>query len=446
MTDDRQQLQQWLESTVTSGGLRSAVLSGPVATETVTGRTAVRCQRVDVRAVSIGGRLMYQFTSSSKTQQFHSNHEPLAALTELVRLAGTEFRHLHAVSVDSRLEVRFSKRGRCFLKRLRTADRADGTGDSISAAERAGTVNPGSHISGFESASVTRPGAAPSGGFAHDRTLVSLIPEGQPCGFLIETGVMTPEGRVRAGHRRKFRQINRYLEFIRDILPALPVDRPLRVVDFGCGKSYLTFALQHYLTEVLHREARICGLDQRADVVATSRRIAEELRLSHLSFEQGTIAGFEVDEPPDLVVSLHACDTATDDALAQAVRWGSRAILAVPCCQHELLTQLAASALAPLTTYGITRERFASLATDTLRAALMTAAGWPSDVIEFIDTEHTPKNLLVRCVRSDSRPLSAAARLRAWKSVQELAARLHTPPLTLQRHLEATGLLPPNEA
>jgi SAM-dependent methyltransferase len=446
MTDDRQQLQQWLESAVTSGSLRSAVLSGPVATEAVTGRTAVSIQRVDVRPVSVGGRLMYQFTSNSKTQQFHSNHEPLAALTELVRLAGTEFRHLHAASVDSRLEARFSKRGRCFVKLLRTAADAEGTGDSVSAAKGAGAGNRRSRISNLGSASIQLPGAASSGGFAHDRTLVSLIPEGQPCGFLIETGVMTPEGRVRAEHRRKFRQINRYLEFVRDILPALPADRPLRVVDFGCGKSYLTFALQHYLTEVLHCEARICGLDQRADVVATCRRIAEQLRLSHLSFEQGTIAGFEVDEPPDLVVSLHACDTATDDALAQAVRWGSPAILAVPCCQHELLPKLAASALAPLTAYGITRERFAALATDTLRAALMTAAGWQSDVIEFIDTEHTPKNLLVRCVRSASRPVSAAARLKAWKSVQELAAHLHTPPLTLQRHLEATGLLPPNEA
>jgi SAM-dependent methyltransferase len=171
---------------------------------------------------------------------------------------------------------------------------------------------------------------------AHNRTRNYLIPEGVPCPFLIHTGVMTKDGAVRAAHSKKFGQINRFLEFINDVVAMLPADRTIHVVDFGCGKSYLTFATQYLLTTLLQRDCRITGLDRRADVVQTCSKIAKELQLPNLQFAIGDIAGFESDNPVDLVISLHACDTATDDALAQAVRWKSRVILAVPCCQHEL--------------------------------------------------------------------------------------------------------------
>ncbi len=229
---------------------------------------------------------------------------------------------------------------------------------------------------------------------------------------------MTPDGRVRRDQYHKFRQMNRFLEFVRDVVPSLTETGTLEVVDFGCGKSSLTFATHHYLTAVLGRSVNITGIDRKREVVADCERMRSTLGCEGLSFRAGEIAAYDHPRPVDLAISLHACDTATDDALIAATRWGSRAILAVPCCQHELAPQLKMAGAEALLSHGILRERFATLATDALRAEWLENRGYSARVVEFIDTEHTPKNLLIRAVRrerNDGRDLARAKRYREFR-------------------------------
>lgn len=242
----------------------------------------------------------------------------------------------------------------------------------------------------------TKAAAAPA---KHNREKQYLIPANQPCAFLAEIGVMTPTGQVRSTMSAKFRQINRYLEFIDDILPSLPPDGVIRVVDFGCGKSYLTFALHHFLTATHRRKVHITGLDLKADVIAHCADVASRLNCEGLEFRAGEIATYQPEGPVDLAISLHACDTATDDALAAAIRWNCRVIFAVPCCQHEIHRHLRPDSIPGLTDFGLIRERFAALATDALRAQCLESAGYKTQMLEFIDLEHTPKNILIRAVK-----------------------------------------------
>jgi SAM-dependent methyltransferase len=227
--------------------------------------------------------------------------------------------------------------------------------------------------------------------------------------FLVELGVMTASGQVRKSRNDKFRQVNRFVELVNDVVPSLPSQGTLRVVDFGCGKSYLTFALHHLLTEVHGREVEIVGLDLKPDVIEACAALAERSGADGLRFELGEIAGFEAETAVDLVVSLHACDTATDEALAQAVRWNVHAILAVPCCQKEAYRQIRSDLLAPLLRHGLAKERLAALLTDTLRAQLLELAGYRTQLVEFVALEHTPKNVLIRAVRG-RRPGEGARR------------------------------------
>lgn len=253
----------------------------------------------------------------------------------------------------------------------------------------------------------------------HDHKKNRLLPDNEPLPFLIEAGLMTDYGQLKSAGHAKFRQINRYLEFVRDILPSLESDRPLRIVDFGCGKSYLTFALHYWITEILERKAEIVGLDREPQVIEHCRNVTEKLNLDGLRFELGEIASFQTTGDVDLVISLHACDTATDDALVQAVAWNARAIMAVPCCQHELFGQIESSDLQPMLRHGILKERFAAMATDSLRALALEAVGYKTQVIEFIDMEHTPKNILIRGVKTDSNPRRGES-LKTYQSQKEL--------------------------
>lgn len=252
--------------------------------------------------------------------------------------------------------------------------------------------------------------------FTHNRPKQYLIPEGRPCPFLVEIGVMTSTGQVKAAKQAKFRQVNRFLEFVDDVLSELPPTGVLRVIDFGCGKSYLTFALHYLLTELRGREVEIIGLDLKAEVVHDCQQIAETLGCRGLRFEVGDIAGYAAPGPVDMSVSLHACDTATDAALAQAVRWQAKVVLAVPCCQHEVFTLLPDDSLPGLLRHGILKERFAALATDALRAAMLETVGYRTQIVEFIDLEHTPKNLLLRAVRTDRPTADAHDRFTEFKT------------------------------
>lgn len=232
----------------------------------------------------------------------------------------------------------------------------------------------------------------------HNRRKKYLLAEGTAVPFLVDLGVMTPQGKIVSTKYDKFRQINRFLEFIEDILPRLDRGRELTILDFGCGKSYLTFAMYYYLRQLRHFDVRIIGLDLKEDVIQHCNELAQSYGYEKLKFYTGDIASYEGVRQVDMVVTLHACDTATDYALAKAEYWGAKVILSVPCCQHELNGQIRNEMLSPVLSYGILKERMAALITDGLRAQLLEGVGYETQILEFVDMEHTPKNLLIRGV------------------------------------------------
>lgn len=257
-----------------------------------------------------------------------------------------------------------------------------------------------------------------------------IIEEGTAIPFMEELGVFTKEGKIVSRRYDKFRQINRFLEFIDDILEDVrriaadgtdfTEERPLRIIDFGSGKSYLTFAVYYFLVELRHIPVQITGLDLKEDVIRNCQALAEKSGYRNLNFKIGDIAEYEGSQNPDIIITLHACDTATDYALDYAVKRGAAAILSVPCCQHEINSQIGKSTvapedvLAPIMKYGILRERFAALATDAVRAELLESRGYSVQLLEFIDMEGTPKNLLIRAVlRKGEKNLNSACKKRS---------------------------------
>ncbi len=233
---------------------------------------------------------------------------------------------------------------------------------------------------------------------AHNKKKNYCIPEGDPCDFLIHLGVMTKDGQVIHKHYSKFRQINRFLEIVEDCLDEFPNDRTLRIIDFGCGKSYLTFALYYYLHVQNGYDVSITGLDLKKDVIKFCNKVAEELNYEGLTFLMGDIADYTNDHA-DMVVTLHACDTATDYALINAVAWNTKVILSVPCCQHEMFKQIDNSIMNPILKHGIIKDRFTELLTDGLRCLKLEEMGYKVDMIEFTTLEHTSKNIMIRAVK-----------------------------------------------
>ena len=343
--------------------LRRALLTGP---RNPVGAEAL--QRVEIKPVEIKGHTLFQFEYRRGQKALHRNCDSAGAVAEIQTLLPL-FREAQFFAADTDYHATPGK-------------------------SEAWTVRRRPHKSD------TSPTPLP---LAHNRAKNYLLPEGTPVPFLVRLGVMTREGRVVASRWDKFRQVNRFLEMVADTLPALPTGRPLRIVDFGSGKSYLTFALYHYLRVQQEREVEIVGLDLKADVIADCARIARDLGYDDLRFAVGDIGSYGGnDAHADMVVTLHACDTATDDALAKAVTWGASVILSVPCCQHELFRHIQNDALAPLLKHGLFRERLSALVTDALRAEMLERCGYAVQVLEFVDMEHTPKNLLLRATRKGS--------------------------------------------
>ncbi|MEZ6127698.1 MAG: SAM-dependent methyltransferase [Planctomycetaceae bacterium] len=402
MNSDGEKLLVLLHDSVVDESLRKAVFSKPTV------KSDASPGRIDVRPVSIKGQTLWQVTSRVGTQEHHRNLDATAVVQEMHDYVGTRFRDVRLQTTSAEWVARHNRRGLCSLKQTTTTTT---TSTPMSAA------------------------------IEHDRTREYLIPDGTPCPFLIATGIMSAAGQVHAKHYRKFRQINRYVEFIRDVADRLPDNEPIHVVDFGCGKSYLTFATHYFLTQILKRPAVITGLDRRPDVIATCNKIVTTLDLTDIRFEEGDIAAYQPQQHVHLAISLHACDTATDDALASAVAWNTDVIFAVPCCQHELASQLSRKQQPLFSNHGILHERFASLATDAIRAALLSAVGYDTQVIEFIDLEHTPKNLLIRAIRR-SQPELVSDRPENREQIERFSNQLGVLPLRLQQKLQESGLLP----
>ena len=229
-----------------------------------------------------------------------------------------------------------------------------------------------------------------------------ILNDGDHLDFLVEQGVMSSNYRVKADMQHKFRQINRFLEFIKDIESYLPNDRPIHIIDFGCGKSYLTFAVYHYLHNILKKDIYIHGLDLKEQVIIDCNSLAKKLNYDNLFFEIGDISTYNCPYDVDMVMTLHACDTATDYALYNAIKWNAKVILSVPCCQHELNKQIKNEDFSSIFKYGIIQERTSSLFTDALRANILELQGYRTQILEFIDIEHTPKNLLIRAIKTGS--------------------------------------------
>ncbi len=315
--------------------------------------------KIKIRPVLIREELLYQESRFEGTQVFHENKtadEVIALITEV--MAGG-FKQLDIYTRDWEATALVGKKGNVTLKKRKSEDLR-----------------------------------IPD--LSHNRKKQYLLKESVPVGFLQDLGVQTAEGKIIRSRYDKFRQINRFLEFIEDVLPALPTGRPIRIIDFGCGKSYLTFAMYYYLKILKHYDVDMIGLDLKEEVIRYCNELSEKYGYENLHFYQGDIKDFDRAENVDMVVSLHACDTATDYALAKGIKWGAGVILAVPCCQHELNGQMQCDALEAVFSYGLIRERSAALFTDALRAALMEAEGYDTQILEFIDMEHTPKNIMIR--------------------------------------------------
>lgn len=323
-------------------------------------------QKVKVRPVEMKGQLFFQLESFTKAQAFHENDDASKARSRIIEYLD-QFRQMQIETVREDISVLISKKGKITVKRKKKMTESK----------------------------------APE--LSHNRKKRYILEEGKPVPFLIDLGVMTREGRIVHSRMDKFRQINRFLEFIEDILPSLERNRELTIIDFGCGKSYLTFAMYYYLHELCGYSINVTGLDLKEEVIRHCNELTKKYGYDKLRFLAGDIADYEGADQVDMVVTLHACDTATDFALAKAVNWGADVILSVPCCQHELNGQISSKDLAPIMDYGLLKERFAALVTDGLRAKYLEREGYETQVLEFIDMEHTPKNILLRAVKNEKR-------------------------------------------
>lgn len=395
-----------------------AVISGPRAKDGVI--------RVKVRPVEMKGKLLFQLESFTSTQAFHENLDAEAAKERLAEYMGN-FQQMQAETVHEEWNVLVSKKGKATIR------------------------------------SKKKKNASAAADLSHNRSKRYILEEGTPVPFLQDLGVMTQDGKIVRTKMDKFRQINRFLEFIEDVLPQLDRDRELTILDFGCGKSYLTFAMYYFLHELRKYDIRIIGLDLKKDVIRHCSELGKKYGYEKLTFLEGDIADYEGVNQVDMVVTLHACDTATDYALAKAIGWNAKVILSVPCCQHELNGQFGQTGresdkscrsdekcrtgetcrtgiagtqrnqvLAPVMDYGLLRERFAALMTDGLRAKYLEREGYETQVLEFIDMEHTPKNILLRAVKRGRRNETAVGEIRRCEEFLQVQP-------TLGRLLDAVG-------
>jgi len=254
----------------------------------------------------------------------------------------------------------------------------------------------------------------------HDKKKQYIIHENECCEFLTLLGVMNKDGQVYAKKYDKFKQINKFLEIVDDSLKEKQLKDDFMIIDFGCGKAYLTFALYHYFHNIRNINVKIIGLDLKEDVIKFCNETAEKLGYNNLEFKFGDIKDFDYRSNVDMIVTLHACDNATDAALVKAIKWNTDIILSVPCCQHEFLDKIENSSLEPMLKHGLVKERISSLVTDSLRSLFLETKGYRVHMLEFISMDHTPKNILIRAIKTNKDTENAQKQYEEFKKFWNL--------------------------
>lgn len=357
-------------------------------------REKEKIQKVKIRPILLKDELFFQETAYIGTKVFHENYSPADIQKRVCQYMEDTFKQGEVETKDFKAVILVSKKGKITVKK-----------QALKQEEKKKTE------------------------LSHNRQKQYVLEVSKPIDFLVDLGVQNPDGNINKSKYDKFKQINRYLEFVRDVLPHLDKEKQIRIIDFGCGKSYLTFALYYYLHEMLGYNLSVVGLDLKEDVIAKCNALSQKYGYKDLKFIRGDIATYEDTQDVDMVVSLHACDTATDYALEKAISWNAKVIFAVPCCQHEVNKQLQSELLAPAFKYGVIKERMAALLTDAIRANLLEEVGYDTAILEFIDMEHTPKNLLIRAVKK-----SKMRKVSDGNKLTQMTEQLHIN-TTLQKQL-----------
>lgn len=344
----------------------------------------------------IKGQNVYQLEKYTEKQVFHENLSESEAFLRLEQYFPENYKQLNIFSVSMEYDIKAGKKGNLAINRR--------------------------HVSGKQ---VTITG--------NNRKKQYILDEGMDIPVFYELGIFTKEGKIVRSKYDKFRQINRFVEIVDHVLKDYCKDT-IHIIDFGCGKSYLTFILYYYIVEIRHMRAKIIGLDLKEQVIQNCNELAKKFGYQNLRFEIGDINGYQTDMKVDMVVTLHACDVATDFALYNAIGWNADYILSVPCCQHEVNNQISTDYLSALTKYGIIKERTAALITDAIRGCVLESCGYRTDLLEFIDIEHSPKNILIRGIRKN---VSIEKRETAREEAQRLCREFNLEQ-TLMKLTEAT--------
>ncbi len=353
-----QNINELIKKVINEESIIYAILSG------VKKKSEKTFNKVTIKKVIIKNEEKYQFEYVHDKNVEHKNLNNNETQAEICKLITSYFKQAVINSIDSDYHILVNKKGEA-------------------------KINKKAPTRKFEEAS-------------HNRKKKYILNEGELTPFLIELGIMTHQGKIVKSKYDKFKQINRYLELVSDCIPYLNKNKTIRIIDFGCGKAYLTFALYDYLVLKMGYNIEIVGLDLKENVIKFCSNLAQKLNFDALRFQQGDIKGFNQFSNVDMVISLHACNTATDESLAKAVNWGAKVILAVPCCQHEFLKKIKNEKMIPMMKYGIIKEKLASLLTDSVRANVLEIMGYRTQVLEFIDMEHTPKNVMIRAFFEDN--------------------------------------------
>lgn len=350
------ELQQLLKITI-NDKLINLIISNPR-------KNNLEYNKHKVRAIELNNIIMFQIESFTNTQAFHRNlqcEEMIIYIKELIE--ENNYKQVDIFTSERDYHILINKKGKLNIK-IKEATKEDNK-------------------------------------LSHNKVKNYIIKEGTIVPFLIDLGVMTKDGKIVAKKQDKFRQINRYLEIVEDVISNLDKDKELNIIDFGCGKSYLTFALYYYLVEIKGYKIKVTGLDLKEEVINNCNILAKKYKYSNLQFLIGDIANYENEKSVDMVITLHACNTATDEAIKKAVKWKSKVILSVPCCQHQLNSQIKCEELEDILQYGIIKERISALITDAMRANWLKLEGYNVSILEFVDIEHTPKNLLIRAIKNN---------------------------------------------